>query len=142
VYFQSLAKLSYPDKLRIKKFVDNRWPTKYREHKYYNRPTGSSYCLHCKLHSKNEDHIIRCRTPTRQTIRTEWRRELEQYLSETHTPRPLRDAMCHGFFSWLKMERDKTNIPNMPTQSPSVIESIQYSDDNRMAPFSTWQNGN
>jgi hypothetical protein len=58
VYFQSLAKLSDPDKLRIKKFVNNRWPTKYRDHKYYNRPTGSSYCLQCKLHSENEDHII------------------------------------------------------------------------------------
>jgi ribonuclease HI len=64
VYYQSLAKLSDQDKLCINKFVNNRWPTKYREHKYYTRPTGLSYCLQCKLYSENEDHIIRCRTPS------------------------------------------------------------------------------
>jgi hypothetical protein len=123
VYYQSLAKLSDPDKLRIKKFVNNRWPTKYREHKYYNRPTGTSYCLQCKLYSENEDHIIRCHTSTRQAIRTEWRKELEQYLSESHTPRSIRDAICYGFFSWLEMGRHKSTIPTMPTRPPATIEA-------------------
>jgi hypothetical protein len=40
VYYQSLSKLSNPDKLRSKKFVNNVWPTLDREQKYYNRSTS------------------------------------------------------------------------------------------------------
>jgi ribonuclease HI len=43
VYFQSLAKLPDPDKLRIQKFVNNRMPTLYREQKYYNKTTSTGY---------------------------------------------------------------------------------------------------
>jgi hypothetical protein len=68
VYFQSLSKLSDEDKLRIKKFVNNRWPTLQREQKYYNKPSTTSHCRQCKLNSEDENHTIRCRTVSRQKI--------------------------------------------------------------------------
>jgi hypothetical protein len=56
IYYQSLSRLQDSDKLRIKKFFNNRWPTLQRERKYY------------KLYSETEYHIIRCRVPSRQKI--------------------------------------------------------------------------
>jgi hypothetical protein len=35
VYFRSITSYSDQDKLRIKKFVNNRWATRYRDQKYY-----------------------------------------------------------------------------------------------------------
>jgi hypothetical protein len=32
---------------------------------------------------------------TRQKIRNEWRKEFTAYLSESHTPKAIRDAICH-----------------------------------------------
>jgi hypothetical protein len=66
VYYQSLAKLPENDKLRIKKFVSNHWPTLHHEQKYYKCLTGSSYCKKSNLHSKTEYHIIRCLSSSRQ----------------------------------------------------------------------------
>jgi hypothetical protein len=101
IYFQSLAKLSDPDKLRIQKFVNNRLPTLYRDQKYHKKPTGTGYCRQCHLHNESEDHILRCRTPSRQTIRNKWRKELTTFLSESHTPVAIRYAIGHGFYNWL-----------------------------------------
>jgi hypothetical protein len=39
IYFQSPAKLPDSDKLRIQKFVNNRWPTLYRSQKYNKKAT-------------------------------------------------------------------------------------------------------
>jgi hypothetical protein len=70
IYYQSLSKLPDPDKLRIEKFVTNRWPTLHREQKYYNKSTTTSYCRQFKLHDETKDHIIRFRTHTRQPTGT------------------------------------------------------------------------
>jgi hypothetical protein len=119
---------SYPDsdKLRIKKFVNNRWATRHRDQKYYKRPTGTSHCLQCKLHSETEDHILRCRIPTRQKIRDKWRTEFLKYLSETHTPKAIRDALCHGFFNWLESGRNTQDIPPLPTRDKDVLTAYDH----------------
>jgi ribonuclease HI len=125
VYFQSLAKLTDSDKLRIQKFVNNRMPTLHREQKYYNKTTSTGYCKQCRLYNENEDHIIRCRIPSRQKIRDEWRKEFTTYLSESHTPPAIRDALCHGFFNWLESGRNTLGIPSLPTRSPEVMTAYQ-----------------
>jgi hypothetical protein len=106
IYFQSLAKLPDPEKLRIQKFLNNRLPTLYRDQKYKNTPTGTGYCRQCHLYNENEDHILRCRIPSRQTIRNEWRKELTIFLSESHTSAAIRDNICHGFYKWLESGRN------------------------------------
>jgi hypothetical protein len=124
VYYQSLVKLPDNDKLRIKKFVNNRLPTLYRKQKYYKRPTGSSYCKKCNLHSETEDHIIRCRSASQQKIRDAWRADILKYLSESHTPTTIRDAICNGFFTWLEMGRNTNHIPKLRTRCTSATKAF------------------
>lgn len=121
VYFQSLSKLPDPDKLRVKKFINNRLPTLQREQKYYRKENTSGHCKQCKLYIETEDHIIRCRTPSRQKIRDEWRNTLTNFLSESHTPKAIRDALCHGFYTWLESGRDTTDIPPPPRNNSEVM---------------------
>jgi hypothetical protein len=117
-----LGKLADPDKMRIQKFVDNRWPTLYREQKYYKKATSTGYCKQCHLYNGKEDHIIRCRTPAQQKIRDEWRKEIKAFLSEQHTPIEIRDAICHGFFKWLESGRNTPGIPALPHRKADIIK--------------------
>jgi hypothetical protein len=123
VYFQSLTELSDPDRLRIQKFVNNRWPMLYREQKYYERATTTGYCRQCHLYNEKEDHIIRCRTPARQKIMDVWRKEVTTYLSEQHTPNTIRDAICHGFYTWLESGRNTPGIPSLPHRQTEVMKA-------------------
>jgi hypothetical protein len=125
VYFQSLAKLADPDKSQIQKFVNNRMPALYREQKYYKKATSTGYCKQCRLYNENEDHIIRCRIPSRQKIWDEWRKELTTFLSESHTPVAIRNALCHEFFNWLESGRNTLGIPPLPNRSNRSNGSIQ-----------------
>jgi hypothetical protein len=45
---------------------------------------------------------------------------MTEYLKESHTPGHIRDAICHGLFTWLEMGRDKQNIPQVPTNSRTI----------------------
>jgi hypothetical protein len=121
IYFQSLLKLSDPDKLRIKKFINNRLSTLQREQKYYKKETTSGHCKQCKLYIETEDHIIRFRIPLRQKICNEWRQEVNTFLSESHTPKAIRDALCHGFYTWLESGRDTNDIPPLPRHYLEVM---------------------
>jgi hypothetical protein len=102
-YHQSLKKLTENEKRCIRKFIHNLWPTLYREQKYKTHP--SSLCKKCRLYNEKEDHILRCRNPTRQHIRDKWRKEIEEYLSKSHTPPAVKQYMCQGFFAWLENGR-------------------------------------
>jgi hypothetical protein len=129
VYFQSLSKLPDEDKLRIKKFINNRWPTLQREQKYYNKTSTTSHCRQCKLYSEDENHIIRCRTISRQKIRDRWRVEILQYLSEPHTPPTIRDAICYGLFSWLENGRNTQDKPLLPRREAEVMRVYNNQTD-------------
>jgi hypothetical protein len=123
IYYQSLAKLTDPDKLRIQKFfVNKRMPTLQREQKYYDKTTSSGHCKQCRLYNETEDHIIRCQIPTRQKIRDEWRKEFSKFLSESHTSSAIRDAICHGFYNWLESGRNTIGIPSVPTRKSDVMQ--------------------
>jgi ribonuclease HI len=102
-YHRSITKLPSPDKQRIHKFINNKLPTMRRHAKYYHYK--SSLCPCCKAHVENEDHVLRCRIPSRQHIRNEWRKAVTEYLSKAHTPPEVKYYICHGFFSWLKNGR-------------------------------------
>jgi hypothetical protein len=132
-YFKPLLQLSDEDTLRIKKFVNNRWPTLCQEQTYYNKTSTSSHCRQCWLYSEDEDHIIRCRTQPQQKIRDKWRAEIIKFFSEQHTPPAVRDAICHGFFNWLKSGRNTHDIPPLPQKDMEVMkvhESRQALDGN------------
>jgi hypothetical protein len=104
-----------------KKFVNNQWPTAYREQKYYKRQSITSQCGQYKLYAENEDQIIRCRMASKQMIRNEWRKDITQYLSEKHTPKVIREAICHGFYTRLESGRNTLDIPQLPTRNKEVM---------------------
>jgi hypothetical protein len=122
IYFQSLAKLTDPDKRSIQKFVNNRMPTLYPEQKYYKKATCTGYCKQCRLYNETEDHIIQCRIPTRQKIQNKWHQEFKKFLSELHTPSAIHNAMCHGFYNWLESSRNTIVIPSLPTRKQEVMQ--------------------
>jgi hypothetical protein len=109
VYHKCLVKLSESEKLVIRKFINNRLPTRKRENTYNKYP--SVMCPTRKLHMETEDHILQCRTPAHQHIRNEWQKELQEYLSKSHTPTNLKYYFCHGLFSWIEMGRFQPHSP-------------------------------
>jgi hypothetical protein len=102
-YSQLLNKLTENEKRCRRKFIHNMWPTLYREQKYKTYP--SSLCKKCRLYNEKEDHILWCRIPTRQHIRNQWRKEIEEYLPKPNTPPAVKHYMCQGFFTWLENGR-------------------------------------
>jgi hypothetical protein len=99
-YNGSITKLSALDKRRVKKFINNKIPTMHRNENYYGYKT--SLCPCCKLYSETEDHIIRCRIPSRQQIHDKRHKEIAEYLLAVDTPLEVKYSICHGFFSWLE----------------------------------------
>jgi hypothetical protein len=94
IYYQSLSKLLDSDKLCIMKITNNRWPMLHREQKYNRKETNSSNKQY-RLYTKMEDHIIRCRVQSRQKIRNKWQKEFTTFLSKSHTPKAICDAICY-----------------------------------------------
>jgi hypothetical protein len=52
-------------------------------------------------------------------------------MKATQTARAIRDAICHGFYSWLETGRKTSNIPKLPTRALDVMQvyDMQKSDD-------------
>jgi hypothetical protein len=124
-YYRSLSSLSNTEKLCIKKLVNNRWETLSREQKYYKRQSRTSHCGQCKLYVKNDEHIIRCRIATRQSVRDKWRTDITTYLLESHTPKAIQEAICHGFFTWLKSRRNTGDIPPLPMRNREFMKAFE-----------------
>jgi hypothetical protein len=62
--------INYASKSSLK--TDGRHNTE--NQKYYKQESSSGYCKQSRLYSETEDHIIRCRVPSRRKIRNEWRK--------------------------------------------------------------------
>jgi hypothetical protein len=135
-YYQFLTKLTENKKHCIWKLIHNLWPTLYREQKYKTYP--SSLCKKCRLYNERKDHILQCRIPSRQVIREQWKKEIDEYLSKSHTPHIVRQYLCKGFFSWLEHGR---YIPQPITDTDSATIKSN-TRENRLATFCARQNGN
>ena len=106
VYFNSLSQYHVSDRLKIFKFINDRLPTKARDHRYYKyRP---QYCGQCQCDFENEDHIIRCQSDARKQIRDEWLKEIETYLLQDHTPISVKHAIYDNLELWLDPSITKT----------------------------------
>jgi hypothetical protein len=100
IYYNSLSKLSSPEKVVIYKFINDRLPTKAREQKYY--PYRTKHCSQCQCDNENEDHIIQCFSIRRKQARKTWLDELEDYLSQNHTPPEVKITMMTQLNNWLE----------------------------------------
>jgi hypothetical protein len=126
-YNRSITKLSSPDKRRVHKFINNKLPNLCQNEKYYGYKSSLFPC--CKLYSETEDHIIRCRIPSRQRIHDNWRMAIIEYLLKPHTPAEVKYSICNGFFNWLEKGRNhEFGQPRRPTD-PNItsVAGIQQS---------------
>ena len=98
-YHKSMEKLDSTDKLRIKKFIHDRLPTKYRDNLYYKYKPAE--CSTCKCGVENEDHIMKCQTSARKDIRTTWLEEVKSFLNST-APDAVAKAIYNGLHQWLE----------------------------------------
>jgi hypothetical protein len=93
-YAKSIEQFNQPDKLRIQKFTNDWWPTNKRAHRYCN--DNSCTCSACQTEMEYEDHIIKCKTQTRQKIRVAWLSSLEEFLSSSHTPGSVKSIILYN----------------------------------------------
>jgi hypothetical protein len=100
--------LSYPERVIIYKFVNDRLPTNERDNKYYS--FRERHCTQCQSDNENEDHIIKCQSIKRQQSRTEWLSEISSYLSQNHTPISMKQIILHNLHQWLEPS-NTTEIP-------------------------------
>jgi Reverse transcriptase (RNA-dependent DNA polymerase) len=126
-YHQSITKLPDSDKIKIRKFINNLWPTLKKRQKYKQYP--SSLCQQCRLYTETEDHILRCRTPSRQRIRDAWKQEITTYLDKSHTPVEVKYHLSHGMFHWLENGRYSSPAPTSPPQNSLLARTITTQDN-------------
>ena len=96
---KAIAALSHNDRIRIQKFIFNRWATNNRQSKYFSHITPN--CSTCSHSLEDEDHIIRCLSPQRSEIRKTWVLELDKFLCASHTHDAVRQAIMCGLNAWL-----------------------------------------
>ena len=120
-----MSKLDPNDKIRVKKFIHNRLPTNGREHLYYDHQPA--VCHLCKGAPETEDHIIKCPTASRKSLRTEWISEMKTFLSLAHTPSAVKDAICNNLQLWL----DPTDTDNLANTAglQDVTSAVTSQDD-------------
>jgi ribonuclease HI len=99
-YYNSLSKLSFPEKVIIYKFINDRLPTNARDHKYYS--FRAKQCSQCQCDNEDDDHILKCFSIKRQNARREWLLELDCYLSQNHTPRDVKQIILKNFHQFLE----------------------------------------
>jgi hypothetical protein len=100
IYYNSLSKLSSPEKVIIYKFIHNRLPTKARDQKYYS--FRNKACDHCQCDHENEDHILQCHSAKRKLCRDVWLNEINDYLSQNHTPMEVKQLITTNLHQWLE----------------------------------------
>jgi hypothetical protein len=101
-------KSSYPERVIIYKFINDRLPTNERDNKYYS--FRKRHCTQCQSDNENEDHIIKCQSIKRQQSRTEWLSEISSYLSQNHTLISVKQIILHNLHQWLEPS-NATEIP-------------------------------
>ena len=116
--------------MQVFKFINNRLPTKARDHKHYRfRP---QFCSQCQGEIENEDHIIRCYSATRQEIRKEWLEEIETYLLRDHTPISVKHAIYNKMQQWL--EPSESSVHEIQYDQ-NFCKAINEQKKNRLATF-------
>jgi hypothetical protein len=100
IYYNSLSKLLSPETVIIYKFIHDRLPTKARDQKYYS--FRNKECHHCQCDHENEDHILQCHSVKRQQSRTVWLNEIQDYLSQKHTPIEVKQLIAINLHHWLE----------------------------------------
>ena len=123
-YFNSLANYNTTDRTKIFKFINDRWATKARDHKYYKfRP---KFCGHCQGQLENEDHIIRCLSKRREEIRAEWLQEVETFLLNENTPILVKHAIYDNLELWLEPSTISTNEYIYPS---NILKALNHQQD-------------
>jgi hypothetical protein len=120
-YYNSLSKLTAPEKLIIYKFINNRLPTKARENKYYS--FRNKQCSQCQFDYEDENHIIKCFSIKRHTSRLEWLSELSTYLSNNHTPCSVKHIIMECLNSWF--EPSAPTDPDITLNTPGISKAYQ-----------------
>jgi hypothetical protein len=92
--------LSSPEKVFIYKFINDRLPTKARDHKY--NSFRNKQCSQCQCDNENEDHILQCFSLKRKQAQKVWSDELEDFLSQNHTPHEVKLTIMTQLNNWLE----------------------------------------
>jgi ribonuclease HI len=122
IYHNSLSKLSSPEKVIIYKFINDRLPTKAREQKYYSY--RNKHCSQCQCDNENEDHTLQCFSIRRKQARKMWLDELEDYLSQNHTPHKVKLTMMTQLNNWLE-PTDTLNILGEEENPELLLATVQ-----------------
>jgi hypothetical protein len=99
-YYNSLSKLSFPEKVIIFKFINNKLPTNSRENKYYS--FRGKHCTQCQCDKEDEDHILQCFSIKRQNARKYWLNAIASYLSQNHTPVGMKHIILQNLNQFLE----------------------------------------
>jgi hypothetical protein len=102
------------DRVRIQKFIFNRWATNHRAAMY--SPHANSQCAACLDPDETAEHILKCKTPARDAIRTQWIEKLREYMEGHHTPPSVSAIITDGIQHWL----DGEATPHLSTMERSA----------------------
>jgi hypothetical protein len=100
---RSTSTLTNNDLVKIQKFMYNYLPTNKRKNMNHNN--HSELCEVCKLHTEDENHIMKCESEKREDIREQWIEDLETMLSKPHTPREVKECIIACITNWIKNEQ-------------------------------------
>jgi hypothetical protein len=130
VHSSALSKLTNSEKVQIHKFMYNRLPTNHREQLYNNEMSG--LCSECSTEIETQDHMIKCKSDSRQSIRDSLLTGAEEICKKNNVPSEMTNAFMSGLTAWIKNEK----IPNIKTIVPNA--SIQLKKTYREQTLIGW----
>ena len=123
IHGKAIQLLSHNDRMRIQKFIFNRWATNSRQAKYFSHILP--VCSTCSHSTENEDHILRCLSPSRAQLRVLWLNDLDRFLSAPHTHDAVRQAILLGINAWLKNTKPPTLQLSIPDASTQLLQAYE-----------------
>jgi hypothetical protein len=97
-HHKSISRSQTNDQTRIQKFIHNYLPTNSRLQVFDNDHPDRCPCCN-QIETTN--HVLRCKSETRQPIRDNWITALNNFLSRTHTSDDLKKCIMTNTIAWL-----------------------------------------
>lgn len=130
----ALKRLSHADGQKIQKFNSNHLPPNNRRLSKFHSHINSA-CPCCNTRDESDDHIVWCNHGERLDAKQLWEQDLHHFLSEDHTPPPVRTAILVGFHHWIYNKPAPPIFTIYPNGFCRVTEGIQFTNEDWMEPF-------
>jgi hypothetical protein len=106
IHSTSIYKLSHDKRRFIQKFIHNKLPCNYYQHKYY--AYKSPLCKTCNIEIETQHHILTCQScPTRNKTRNKFYQDINTITDKHRIKQATKQVICQNIENYLNSQCDK-----------------------------------